>query len=64
MAFIAMVINATAKVERKSRKIELWMRQNGSWDSGLLTQAVPPSQVIEGKGDLEGRSGVQGLRNS
>ena len=32
VAFIAMVINGTTKVERRSRKISLWMRCCGSWD--------------------------------
>jgi hypothetical protein len=57
VAFIAMVINGTAKVERRSRKIDIMVnaaeRLQGLKDfsaeelHGILSQAVPPSQVLE-----------------
>ena len=64
MAYIAIVINGTAKVERRSRKIEIIVetaeRFLGLKDfsakelHGILSQAVPPSQVLEPeKGDME-----------
>ena len=61
--FIAMVINGSAKVERRSRKIEtivdaaerfLGLKDFSAKElCGILAQSVPPSQVLE----PEGRSG-------
>ena len=62
MAFIAMVINGTAMVERKSRKIDIIVDaaerflglKHFSAEDGVLSQAVPPSQALEPvKGDSE-----------
>ena len=57
VAFIAIVINGTAKVERRSRKIEIivdvadWFLGLKDFSAkelhGILTQAVPTSQVLE-----------------
>jgi hypothetical protein len=45
VGFIAMGINGTAKVERRSRKIEIIV-DAAERLHGILSQAVPPSQVL------------------